>query len=103
MATWCFFIDPNDGFGCFVIRRAIAVYQCRFKQWLGGWRKKVMPELKVGSTEGSLLPAFTLHDVQYNDEALGVATELKRFNFSNLELTAYLSTRCVLILSRLMA
>ena len=67
-----------------------------------------MPELKVGSTEGSLLPAFTLHDVQYNDEALGVATELKRFPpppppISQPQLTAYLSTRCVLILSRLMA
>ncbi|MGO2497488.1 MAG: autotransporter assembly complex protein TamB [Vibrio litoralis] len=44
--------------------------------------QKVVPELKVGSTEGSLLPAFTLHDVQYNDETLSVATELKRFDFS---------------------
>ena len=31
--------NPNDGFGCFVIRRAIAVYQCRFKQWLVGGAK----------------------------------------------------------------
>lgn len=44
--------------------------------------QKVVPELKVGSTEGSLLPAFTLHDLEYKNPDLGISTELKRFDFS---------------------
>ncbi|WP_089140035.1 autotransporter assembly complex protein TamB [Vibrio rumoiensis] len=44
--------------------------------------QKLVPEFKVGSTEGSLLPAFTLHDLEYKSPDLGIATELKRFDFS---------------------
>lgn len=44
--------------------------------------QKLVPELKVGSTEGSLLPNFSLHDVEYVNPELGVKTYLKRFDFS---------------------
>lgn len=44
--------------------------------------KKVVPELKVGETQGSLLPAFTLHDVQYNNSDIPVTAQLKQFDFA---------------------
>ncbi|MFV0576387.1 MAG: translocation/assembly module TamB domain-containing protein [Vibrio sp.] len=44
--------------------------------------QKALPELKVGSTEGSLLPAFTLNDVEYNNPELGIKSQLKRLDFA---------------------
>lgn len=44
--------------------------------------QKLVPELKVGSTEGSLLPSFSVHNVAYVNPELGVETHLKRFDFS---------------------
>lgn len=43
--------------------------------------QKVVPELKVGSTEGSLLPGFTLNNVEYINPDLGVTTHLKQLSF----------------------
>ncbi|OEF22997.1 autotransporter assembly complex protein TamB [Vibrio rumoiensis] len=42
---------------------------------------KFVPELKVESTEGSLLPGFTLHNVEYINPDLGITANLKRLDF----------------------
>ena len=44
--------------------------------------QKFVPELKVGEMQGSLLPAFTLHDVQYNNTDIPINVQLKQFDFS---------------------
>ncbi|WP_194090248.1 autotransporter assembly complex protein TamB [Vibrio hibernica] len=44
--------------------------------------QKFVPELKVGEMQGSLLPAFTLHDVQYNNTDIPINVRLKQFDFS---------------------
>ncbi|WP_086982095.1 autotransporter assembly complex protein TamB [Vibrio aphrogenes] len=44
--------------------------------------QKLVPQLTIESTQGSVLPAFSLHNVSYQDPDLGVNAQLKHLDFS---------------------
>ncbi len=57
--------------------------------------EKVVPEFHVGATQGSWLPAFTLHDVSYVNSELYVDTHIQQFDFAITMDCLYQHSVCV--------
>ncbi len=46
---------------------------------IGLGAEKTVPELKIGAASGAVFPHFTLYDVSYKDQKLGVDSQVKMF------------------------